>query len=109
MQQRVEPKKTRILFAISDTGGGHRSAAVAIKAAVDQLAEGSIECHIVDMLTSSGIPVVKSAPELYDVLRERWLPFFDFAFRITDGPRRVDALTWMLYFSAHRNCPASFP
>ena len=55
------------------------------------------------MLTSSGIPVVKSAPELYDVLRERWLPFFDFAFRITDGPRRVDVLTWMLYFSAHRN------
>jgi 1,2-diacylglycerol 3-beta-galactosyltransferase len=103
MPDSAEHPRPRILFAISDTGGGHRSAAVAIKAAVELLVGDAIECHIVDMLASTGIPVVKSAPQLYDVLRERWLTVFDFAFRITDGPKRVDALTWMLYFSAHRN------
>ena len=52
-------KKFRILFAISDTGSGHRSAAVAIKAALEQLSNGEIECHLVDMLTSTGVPVVR--------------------------------------------------
>jgi UDP-N-acetylglucosamine:LPS N-acetylglucosamine transferase len=93
----------RILFAISDTGGGHRSAAVAIAAAVDQLAGPTVECHIVDMLASTGIPIVRSAPEVYDQMRGRWLPVFDLAYQATDGRRRIDALTWMLYFSAHRN------
>lgn len=93
----------RILFAISDTGSGHRSAAVAIKAAIDQLSDGTIECHLVDMLASTGVPVVRDAPNLYDVLRDRWLPVFDLVYRATDGRRRVDAITWMLYFSAHRN------
>jgi UDP-N-acetylglucosamine:LPS N-acetylglucosamine transferase len=95
--------RPRILFAISDTGGGHRSAAVAIKAALDLIAGDTVECHIVDMLTSTGLPLARSAPELYDYLRNRWLSVFDFAFQITDGPRRADAITWMLYFSAHRN------
>jgi 1,2-diacylglycerol 3-beta-galactosyltransferase len=99
----MEPNKPRILFAISDTGGGHRSAAIAIRAAVEQLSNNAVECHIVDMLTSTGLPVVRSAPELYDELRTRWLSVFDFAFQVTDGRRRVDTLTWMLYFSAHRN------
>lgn len=99
----MEHKIPRVLFAISDTGGGHRSAAIAMKAAVEQLANGSVECYIVDMLTSTGLPIARSAPEVYDNLRNRWLPVFDFGFRLTDGRRRVDMLTWMLYFSAHRN------
>jgi 1,2-diacylglycerol 3-beta-galactosyltransferase len=103
MPDSAKPSKPRILFTISDTGGGHRSAAVAMRAAVELLAGDAVECHIVDMLASSGVPVVKSAPQVYDVLRGRWLKVFDFAFRITDGPKRVEALTWMLYFSAHRN------
>ncbi len=93
----------RILFAISDTGSGHRSAAVAIVAAIQNLVGSSVECHIVDMLASSGVPVVRSAPEVYDQMRDRWLALFDLAYQVTDGRRRVDALTWMLYFSAHRN------
>lgn len=99
----MEREKPTILFAISDTGGGHRAAAVAIKAAIELLSDHSVECHIVDMLASTGVPFVKSAPELYDVLRERWLSVFDLGFRLTDGRRRIDALTWLLYFSAHRN------
>lgn len=92
-----------ILFAISDTGGGHRSAAVALKAAIEQYAGNSVECHIVDILASTGLPVVKNAASLYDELRTRWLPVFDFLFRATDGQRRAAMLTQMFYMPAHRN------
>lgn len=97
----MDTTRLRVLFAISDTGGGHRSAALAIKAALEQVAPDRIECHIVDMLTTTGVPLVRNAPDLYEQLRARWLPVFDLAFQLTDGQRRMDTLTWMLYFSAH--------
>lgn len=93
----------RILFAISDTGGGHRSGALAIKAAVEQLAGDQVECQIVDMLASTGIPLVKDAPGLYSDLSTRWLPAYDFFFQLTNGRRRVDAITGLVYIGAHRN------
>ena len=93
----------RILFAISDTGGGHRSGAIAIDAALQQLAGDSIRRDTVDMLTSTGFPLVREAPDLYSQLSTRWLPVFDLMFQLTDGRRRVDALTQFVYLSAHRN------
>ncbi|MBK9941415.1 MAG: glycosyltransferase [Kouleothrix sp.] len=92
-----------ILFAISDTGGGHRSGAAAIDAALAQIAASSAERHIVDILASTGLPLVKDAPDLYNQLSTRWLPLFDLMFQATDGPRRVDALTQFVYLPAHRN------
>lgn len=92
-----------ILFAISDTGGGHRSGAVAIDAALQQLAGDGIRRDIVDILTSTGFPLVREAPDLYNQLSTRWLPVFDLMYQLTDGPRRVDALTQFVYLSAHRN------
>jgi 1,2-diacylglycerol 3-beta-galactosyltransferase len=93
----------RILFAISDTGGGHRSGAVAIAAAIARLVGDRVSCHIVDLLTSTGLPVVRDAPDLYDQLSTRWLPVFNALFRATDGRRRVDVLSQMVYLGAHRN------
>jgi 1,2-diacylglycerol 3-beta-galactosyltransferase len=93
----------RILFAISDTGGGHRSGALAIKDAVELLAPGQVECHIVDMLASTGFPIVKDAPNLYSDLSTRWLPLYDFIWRVTNGRKRVDAITGLVYAGAHRN------
>ncbi|HMP38743.1 MAG TPA: glycosyltransferase [Roseiflexaceae bacterium] len=93
----------RILFAISDTGGGHRSGAVAIQAAIEQLAGAGVACYIVDMLTSTGVPIVRDAPNLYDQLSTRWLPVFDVLYQATDGKRRVDVLTQVVYLGAHRN------
>jgi UDP-N-acetylglucosamine:LPS N-acetylglucosamine transferase len=92
-----------ILFAISDTGGGHRSGAAAIDAALAQLSgEGSTR-HFADILASTGVPLVRDAPDLYDQLSTRWLPVFDLMFRMTDGRRRIDALTQFVYIPAHRN------
>jgi 1,2-diacylglycerol 3-beta-galactosyltransferase len=92
-----------ILFGISDTGGGHRAGAVAIDAALGQLVGPAVERHIVDILAKTGFPLVRDAPDLYDQLSTRWLPVFDVLYQLTDGRRRVDALTNMVYLSAHRN------
>jgi UDP-N-acetylglucosamine:LPS N-acetylglucosamine transferase len=92
-----------ILFAISDTGGGHRSGAVAIRAALESLGIAQDACHIVDILASSGVPFVRAAPELYDRLSTRWLPFYDFLYQLTDGHRRIDTITHLAYLMAHRN------
>ncbi|MEN9935106.1 MAG: hypothetical protein RLZZ387_1685 [Chloroflexota bacterium] len=99
----MEKTTPRILFAISDTGGGHRAGALAIKAAVELLAGAEVECHIVDMLTETGLPIVRDAPVLYNGLSTRWLPAYDFFFQLTNGRRRVDALTGLAYLGAHRN------
>lgn len=92
-----------ILFGISDTGGGHRAGAVAIDAALEELAGASVKRHVVDILASTGIPLLRDAPDLYDQLSTRWLPVFDLMFQLTDGRHRVDALTQFVYLSAHRN------
>jgi UDP-N-acetylglucosamine:LPS N-acetylglucosamine transferase len=91
------------LFAISDTGGGHRSGAIAIDAALQQIAGDAVRRHVVDILASTGFPLVREAPDLYSQLSTRWLPFFDLLYQLTDGRRRIDALTQFVYLSAHRN------
>jgi UDP-N-acetylglucosamine:LPS N-acetylglucosamine transferase len=92
-----------ILFGISDTGGGHRTGAVAIDAALDRLIGSGATRHIIDILASTGIPLIRDAPDLYDQLSTRWLPVYDLMFQLTDGRHRVDALTQFVYLSAHRN------
>jgi 1,2-diacylglycerol 3-beta-galactosyltransferase len=92
-----------ILFAISDTGGGHRAGAVAISAAIEQASGAGVDRHIVDLLTSTGVPLIRDAPRMYDRLSTRWLPFFDLFYQLTDGRRRIDALTQLVYLQAHRN------
>lgn len=104
-EEQSPPTKTvpRILFAISDTGGGHRSGAQAIAAAIEQQVGSAVETHIVDIFAQTGLPVVRDAPEVYDKLSTRWLPVFDVLFQLTDGRRRIDALTRLVYLAAHRN------
>jgi 1,2-diacylglycerol 3-beta-galactosyltransferase len=92
----------RILFAISDTGAGHRSAAVALDAALEQIAGLDTERQIVDLLARSGFPLVQDAPDLWDNV-SRWLPLYDLLFRLTDGRRRIDLLTRLVYLRARRN------
>lgn len=93
----------RILFAISDTGGGHRSGAIALMAALERMAGANVECHVVDLLTSTGFPLIRDAPDLWNQLSTRWLSLFDALYQITDGRRRIDALTHIVYLQAHRN------
>lgn len=94
----------RILFAISDTGAGHRAGATAIDAALEQLVGGSVERRMmVDILAMSGTPFIRDAPDLYDHLSTRWLPVYDFLYRATDGRRRIELVLDIIYLQAHRN------
>jgi 1,2-diacylglycerol 3-beta-galactosyltransferase len=61
-------EKTRILMLISDTGGGHRASAQALKAAFEELYPGAIDARIVDFWTEiAGRPFHKF-PEGYSFL-----------------------------------------
>ncbi|MBC8075188.1 MAG: glycosyltransferase [Chloroflexales bacterium] len=93
----------KVLFAISDTGGGHRSAAVALQAALNELSNGTISSQIVDILRTSGVPVVRSFPSIYDQVSTHWLRLYDLTFQLTNGVRVVDMLSRLLYVQARKN------
>ncbi|RRR76730.1 MAG: galactosyldiacylglycerol synthase [Candidatus Viridilinea halotolerans] len=92
-----------ILFAISDTGGGHRSAAVALSAALDQVSGGTLAWAIDDILRLTDLPLVRGAPEYYDTLSTRWLRLYDATFQLTNATRTVDLLSRLVFMSARRN------
>lgn len=96
-------KPVDILFAISDTGGGHRSAAVAISAALDQVSGGQASWAIEDILRLTDFPLVRNAPEMYDNLSTRWLRLYDLSFQLTNNMRQVDMLSRLVYLTARRN------
>lgn len=92
-----------VLFAISDTGGGHRSAAVALSAALDAASGGSLSWAIEDILRLTEIPGVRGAPEHYDKLSTRWLRLYDLTFQLTNTTRTVDLLSRLVFLTARRN------
>lgn len=93
------PKK--ILFAISDTGGGHRSGAVAIIAALEK--NYDVQCTVTDLLRATDFPVLKKAPEIYDYCSKKHLWLNNLFFRKTNSVRRINALTRLVYFQSRRH------
>ena len=92
-----------VLFAISDTGGGHRSAAVAISAALDELSNTTISWRIEDILRQTNVPGIRGAAEMYDQLSTRWLRLYNLSFQLTNGVRTVDLISRLLLIVARRN------
>lgn len=62
------PSPVRIMFLISDTGGGHRASAQALSAAFDQLYPGRIKSMIVDFWTEIVGQPFHTFPEGYSFL-----------------------------------------
>lgn len=87
-----------ILFAFSDTGGGHRSAAVAISAALEQIRNHTVHTEMLDALTATNFPILRDSPSHYDKLSTRGLAFYNLIFRLTDGAWQMDMLTNMVHF-----------
>lgn len=92
-----------VLFAISDTGGGHRSAAVAISAALEQLSGGEITWAIEDLLQATNVPGIRSAPGIYDQLSTRWLKLYNVSFQLTNSRSTVGFLSRIVYLIARQN------
>ncbi len=85
----------KIMFAISDTGGGHRSAAASIIAALDK--ELNIQSTIVDFLRTTNLPGLRKAPEIYDYCSRNHLWLNNLFFKKTNSIRRINALTKIVY------------
>lgn len=89
----------KIMFAISDTGGGHRSAAASIIAALDK--ELSIQSTIVDFLRTTNLIGLKKAPQIYDYCSRNHLWLNNLFFKKTNSVNRINALTKIVYSQSH--------
>lgn len=96
----VSTSNQQIVFAISDTGGGHRSGAAAIIAALENSSDTS--CPIIDLLRLTEFPLLRQAPEIYGYCSRNHLWLNDFFFRRTNSISRINALTKMVFFHSGR-------
>lgn len=92
----------KILFVISDTGGGHRSAASAIIAALRERG-AQATCEMVDLLRVSGIPGIRSAPELYAFFSSGHIWLHNFLFRLSNSSLYMNVASRFLYGFARRH------
>jgi 1,2-diacylglycerol 3-beta-galactosyltransferase len=69
---------------MSDTGGGHRSAAQAIEQALQHTAGDSVQVSVVDYLALSGFPLSWLRPGYSVIIHHPWL--WRVLFRLTDHP-----------------------
>lgn len=81
----------RVLFLISDTGGGHRSGAQAVGAALDQLPSGKFEWEIDDIGTHCSFPLSQLGPAYSAALRFA-PPIYGALYHMTNGRRRFRSL-----------------
>lgn len=63
----------RILILMSDTGGGHRSAAQAIEQALQHRAGDAVQVSVVDYLALSGFPLSWLRPGYSVIIHHPWL------------------------------------
>ncbi len=82
----------RILFLFSDTGGGHRSAAEAIRDAMYQTWPGRADVEMVDFYTQAFPPPLNRSGSLYSpiVSRANWL--MAGLWRTFESPKNLDRL-----------------
>jgi len=90
----------QIVFAISDTGGGHRSGAAAIIAAMEN--QDNIKCTIIDLLRATDFPILRQAPKIYDYCSRNHLWLNNLFFRNTNSINRINTLTKMVFFRSRR-------
>ncbi len=84
--------KKRVLLLISDTGGGHRSAANAIAAALEEIVEpDAFECRIEDVAAHCAFPLTQLGRGYSMALRYA-PPVYGALYHATNGRRRYRAL-----------------
>ena len=90
-----ESREARVplLFLVSDTGGGHRRAAVAVAGALEEMWPGRFAPLLHDPLMGEGAPwVVRRGAALYGPLTRLAPWVWGALYRASDSPRRVRAL-----------------
>ncbi|MFN8529207.1 MAG: glycosyltransferase [Anaerolineae bacterium] len=101
------PEKKRVLFVMSDTGGGHRAAAEAIREALVQRFPGQIDATLVDAFRASGFPF-KYAPELYPWIVNNSRTSWGVGYKLLDTPSRAKLATRGIYITAESGLKQMF-
>lgn len=83
------PDPTDVLFALSDTGGGHRAVSSALAAELAHQTHGAVSSALVDVLASLRLPMVRSAPGIYDRLSASFGRLYDVGYALTNHPVSV--------------------
>jgi 1,2-diacylglycerol 3-beta-galactosyltransferase len=96
MTDSTEPASPRrILFLFSDTGGGHRAAAEAVIAALEEKYGASVRCELIDVFRAYSPAPFKYAPELYPIWIKRGRLMWTLGYHMSDRrgqPRMVTFL-----------------
>jgi len=93
---KTEPRKPRILFLFSDTGGGHRSAAEAIIEAINHNYGDRVLVEMVDFFKEHAPPPLDRVPEFYPQM-VRVPQAWGWGYRISNGHRRSRLITDTLW------------
>lgn len=90
----------RILFIISDTGGGHRSAANAIANSLTRI-DPKIHFEMVDLLRASRLPGIRNAPEIYAFFSAKSIGLYNLLYRLADFTGFMNLASKFLYQFSH--------
>ena len=102
----MEAKK-RVLFVMSDTGGGHRAAAEAIREALYEKYPGKVEATLVDAFRASGFPF-KYMPDVYPIVINYSRTGWAVSYKFLDTPSRVKIATRGIYIAAETGLKKMF-
>ncbi len=92
----------RVLILMSDTGGGHRAVANAIRDALTIRYGNAVETQILDGLKEYTPAPIKYAPEIYPLWIARSKGSWGFAHNITDTQFRARSVTRTAYITLGR-------
>ncbi|MEO0561386.1 MAG: glycosyltransferase [Chloroflexota bacterium] len=92
----------RVLILMSDTGGGHRAVANAIRDALAIRYGDEIETQVIDGLKEYTPAPIKYAPEIYPIWIARSKSSWGVAHNITDTPLRARSVTRAAYITLGR-------
>ncbi|MEA3485267.1 MAG: hypothetical protein U9R03_00990, partial [Candidatus Aerophobetes bacterium] len=79
----------KILILMSDTGGGHHSAAQAIAEAIDRLRPGRYQVEIADFIANCATPPFSRSGQLYRPAVTYVPSLWKWSWHMSDHPRRI--------------------
>jgi len=92
----------RVLVLFSDTGGGHRAAAEAIRDALMREHPGEVSVELVDVFRSYTPFPFKYMPELYPILINRGKTSWGISYRFTNTRSRAKLISQGMYASIEK-------
>lgn len=94
--------KKRILFIMSDTGGGHRAAAEALRDALYiKYGEENIDAELLDMFKAGRFPA-NYMPEFYPWIINHGKTQYGISYNLSNTRRRADVLARTIYYTNAR-------